>query len=457
MSGSSFFKKIVGNTFASVTFMFVAMVPSTAIADSTVPELRTNEKILGLSLIWMEVRRNFPFRERLKDLDADYLDSIEAVSATTDLRSYYRELQLFLAKLKDGHTFIRLPKGMHVTKSRPSIGVTRVGKNAVVTWARSDLLTDIPLGSVVELVDGVAYDVAAQKASESVSASSEHKRKDSAYVLAMEGEKNSVVTLQISTPQNGKRSVSLTRGQVWPEGTTLVSLDQDVDDVSFKWIENNNIAYLSLNSFANNSIYEKFLEHLTTLKLAKYIVIDLRNNSGGNGEVGYKIISHFLSQPVNTSASLKFVYDPAYRSSIKNQNGNLLNSPENIGMKSIEIPPDMIQPADASARLTGKLIVLTGHQTISAAEDFLVAASSIRHTRLGEHTAGSTGQPIVVQLPGGGAAYILSKIDTFPSGKKFVGIGIAPDVEISPTVEDVRSGRDVVIERMLEMIYLGEI
>lgn len=101
--------------------------------------------------------------------------------------------------------------------------------------------------------------------------------------------------------------------------------------------------------------------------------------------------------------------------------------------------------------------MLTGHQTISAAEDFLVAASSIKHTRLGEHTAGSTGQPVVVQLPGGGAAYILSKIDTFPSGKKFVGIGIAPDVEISLTVEDLRSGRDVVIERMLEMIRRGEI
>jgi hypothetical protein len=98
------------------------------------------------------VRRNFPFRERLINLDADYLHAINAVSSAPDLKAYYRELQIFLARLQDGHTFVQLPKGMFMTKSRPAMGVTRIGKGAVVTWVRSDLAAAIPLGSMVQKV-----------------------------------------------------------------------------------------------------------------------------------------------------------------------------------------------------------------------------------------------------------------------------------------------------------------
>ena len=46
----------------------------------------------------------------------------------------------------------------------------------------------------------------------------------------------------------------------------------------------------------------------------------------------------------------------------------------------------------------------------------------------------------------------------FPDGSPFEGVGITPDVKIEPSVEDVRSGRDVVLDaaRRLPITRYGE-
>ena len=71
---------------------------------------------------------------------------------------------------------------------------------------------------------------------------------------------------------------------------------------------------------------------------------------------------------------------------------------------------------------------------------------------VGQPTGGSTGQPLVIRLPGGGSARICSKRDRYPDGTEFIGVGVKPDIEIAPTVADVRSGRDVVLEKALRLL-----
>jgi C-terminal processing protease CtpA/Prc len=87
--------------------------------------------------------------------------------------------------------------------------------------------------------------------------------------------------------------------------------------------------------------------------------------------------------------------------------------------------------------------VLTGPRTFSAAEDFVVSFDAMKRGMLvGQRTAGSTGQPLFFDLPGGGTARICVKRDTYPDGRAFVGIGIPPQIEVEPTVADIRAGRD---------------
>jgi C-terminal processing protease CtpA/Prc len=108
---------------------------------------------------------------------------------------------------------------------------------------------------------------------------------------------------------------------------------------------------------------------------------------------------------------------------------------------------------DPAHLFSGPVIVLIGAETGSAAEDFAVAFDAIRRgTLLGEPTGGSTGQPLVFQLPGGGSARICTKDDTYPDGRAIEGVGVLPQVKVSPTVSDIRQGKDAALDRALEIL-----
>jgi C-terminal processing protease CtpA/Prc len=112
-----------------------------------------------------------------------------------------------------------------------------------------------------------------------------------------------------------------------------------------------------------------------------------------------------------------------------------------------------IQPVEGQRPFLGPVVVLVGPRTLSAAEDFLIPLhASHRATLVGQRTAGSTGQPLIIMLPGGGGAAICTKWDSYPDGREFVGVGIDPDVEVYPTQAEVAAGlwsggKDPVLER----------
>jgi C-terminal processing protease CtpA/Prc len=93
------------------------------------------------------------------------------------------------------------------------------------------------------------------------------------------------------------------------------------------------------------------------------------------------------------------------------------------------------------------VVVLTSAQTGSAAEDFCVAFDLMkRGAIIGEPTSGSTGQPLHFALPGGGHGRVCTVRCTYPDGKEFVGVGVEPDIKAYPTIKDIRTGRDTVLE-----------
>ena len=99
------------------------------------------------------------------------------------------------------------------------------------------------------------------------------------------------------------------------------------------------------------------------------------------------------------------------------------------------------------------VIVLISARTFSAAEDFVVAYSLMKRGKLvGQTTGGSTGQPLSFDLPGGGMARVCSKDDYFPDGRKFVGIGIAPDIYIGKTINDLYNNTDAALNKALELL-----
>ena len=94
------------------------------------------------------------------------------------------------------------------------------------------------------------------------------------------------------------------------------------------------------------------------------------------------------------------------------------------------------------------MAVLISERTFSAAEDFAVAFDAMdRGILVGTPTGGSTGQPLVMELPGGGILAVCTKRDQYPDGKEFIGIGVKPDIVIGPSIEDIKKGRDPALEK----------
>jgi C-terminal processing protease CtpA/Prc len=98
-------------------------------------------------------------------------------------------------------------------------------------------------------------------------------------------------------------------------------------------------------------------------------------------------------------------------------------------------------------KLVGPVIILTSTFTFSAAEDFTVFASSLPNVvRIGATTAGSTGNSIRLELPGGLLATICAERHAWPDGREYVGVGIAPHIPVESTIADSRAGRDPVLD-----------
>ena len=103
----------------------------------------------------------------------------------------------------------------------------------------------------------------------------------------------------------------------------------------------------------------------------------------------------------------------------------------------------------------GRLAVLVDAGCLSACEDFVMPfKDNGRALVVGETTGGSTGQPYMLDLGDGMQAIVGAKREMFPDGSPFEGIGIRPDVEAPPKVDDLRAGHDVALEaarqRLLE-------
>ena len=203
-----------------------------------------------------------------------------------------------------------------------------------------------------------------------------------------------------------------------------------------------NVAYLQINWFVDDAGIKALKENFAAASAADGLIIDIRQNGGGNDDYSHALVSILADKPFKGSNWRTVDYKAAYRS---------WNRP--VGWH--RSPAPTFQP-DPALHYGKPVVVLTSGRTYSAAEDFLVSfISSGRGKLVGEPSGGSTGNPMLIKLPGGGTAFICTKDDSFANGRVFEGVGIAPDIEVKPTIADIRAGRDPVLERAVKVLRTG--
>jgi C-terminal processing protease CtpA/Prc len=380
------------------------------------PDLSEGEKLFGLSLLWQEANYNFAFFDQVPDLDWDsaYRAFIPQVLATESTYDYYQELKRFVALLEDGHTSVWLSAPAGQFESYPWVLTQNVQGKVMVTNVGRSLQSEIPVHSVIETIDREpAAERAMRERGPYTFSSTEHDRIDRILAAALNGPPDQTVRITYVTPDGERRESTLKRDR------------RTRDD---EW---------------------DFEAALPDLYRAKALIVDIRKNGGGNSNNGYGIAAYLTDDTLQASAWKTREHVAAYKAwgrfSERYQDYNQMNAWR--GGTHGAVPPA------EGRRLIVPTVVLQEHATFSAAEDFLVAIEAIPQiTTIGRPSGGSTGQPLSLELPGGGRANICTKRDTYPDGRDFVGIGITPGIFVEPTVEDFQQGRDPALDRAIELL-----
>jgi len=101
----------------------------------------------------------------------------------------------------------------------------------------------------------------------------------------------------------------------------------------------------------------------------------------------------------------------------------------------------------------GKVFILINETTQSQAEYTTMALRNAPNaTVIGSTTAGADGNISRIILPGGIKTMFSGIGVYYPDGRKTQRVGIIPDIELKPTVEGIRAGKDELLEKAREIM-----
>jgi len=201
------------------------------------------------------------------------------------------------------------------------------------------------------------------------------------------------------------------------------------------------IGYISLATIKDTEI-----SHIKkSFKNAKGIIIDIRNYPA-------TFVPFTLGE----------FFTPKRKPFARSTTGNLNNPGEFIFSRNVPSLNSNAGPRDnlydfekpiSENYFQGKLVVIVNEETISLAEYTAMAFRAGENTVIiGSLTQGADGNVSLIPLPGGIKAGISGIGIYYPDGKGTQRIGIVPDVEVKPTIQGIREGRDELLEKAIELI-----
>jgi len=337
----------------------------------------------------------------------------------------YALLRRMLASLKDAHTRVYAPEEKFEWQHPRfvSIGVSLrevEGQSTVVSVdpASEAARAGISPGDVIERVDGEpAPSVLERKLREEVGSSTAQAARSRAVALLLDGTPNTSVQVGWRTSTNKERSMSFRRQ--WRQRNFVLQVKQ-----------RGNRAVVVIDAFTW-AITRDFARALKEeLRHTRGIVLDLRNNGGGDAEAMGGIATYFL--PSATSL------------------GQFTNRWGNVAL-NLETGTSPSVGADRIVGSSVPLVVLTSNRTSSAAEIFVAALKAAhRAIVIGGETCGCV---LAIRtphaLPDGGELDVSELDYRTAQGVRLEGRGLLPDESIPLERRDLYSGHDRILESAL--------
>jgi len=253
---------------------------------------------------------------------------------------------------------------------------------------------------------------------------------------------------------------------------TSTKKTDDAQNMSMQII-NTKIGYLKINSFGLNQVEEDsafhFIMSLENNKINN-LIVDVRNNSGGEQDVLYRLTSYFIKEPYRKSCYSEVKSNTTYPTFRFTENYGadniLFGDFQNTNSKQTFTKTDTSVVSPSGNHYNGKLFILTDEFSVSAASEFAaVFAEQGVGKIIGRETGtcyyqmnaeqfayfrlGNTGLNLMVPL-----IKIVSREKTNP--RIPYGHGVIPDITVPLTLEEFTQSKDIILNSAVELINKRE-
>ena len=190
-------------------------------------------------------------------------------------------------------------------------------------------------------------------------------------------------------------------------------------------ILDDNIGYIRYESFSSPIGEGNLDDVLMHMMLCQGIIIDIRNNGGGDLTNADKLAARFCQEKTLVGY-------------IQHKTG-----PGHGEFSAME--PHYLEPS-SNLRWHKPVVVLTNRHVYSAANEFTMYMKALPQAKIvGDHTGGGAGMPFSSSLPNGWSVRF-SAVPTYDAQRQSIEFGIDPDYRVDITDADFARGRDTIIE-----------
>jgi C-terminal processing protease CtpA/Prc len=408
--------------------------PDQAYEAMTAPDL--GHRVLAVARIWNVIHYFYAYLDLIGDWDAVLPEFLLRMESAAGARPYALAVAEMMTHVADGHSQVT---GGEIDRFFGDAGVPvalrRVEGSYVVTAlgdASEVKASGLEMGDVVEAVDGEPAAARVERLSRYLPASTPAGLSAKVGRVLLDGPEGSTAELSLRG-RRGAKQVKLRRSRAW------------LDLAHSKLLYNNpfwstavgesvrvlpgNLGYVDLTRLTPQQVKGMF----ERLEGTRAIIFDGRGYPNGTawqiaprlGDGRARVAAQFR-QPEVTAAD--------------DQAGSGTYFSQRL-------------PVAAGFKYGAPTVMLIDERTVSQTEHTGLFFEAANRTRfIGSQTAGANGDVTFLTVPGGLSVRFTGHDVRHADGRQLQRVGLIPDIEVAPTIQGVREGRDEVLERAIRWL-----
>lgn len=386
-------------------------------ADDRSPD--AGYRLLAVYRLWNTIRYWYPNRDVIGEDWVGVLRTfVPEVMAEQDSTAYRRTMTRMIARIHDGHANLWSHPEVRPPSGEAQVPVTArfIDGSAVVTDYIDDELgpaSGLRIGDVITAVDGTPVDSLVRAWAPYYGASNREAQLQDIGQYLTRGPPGPV-RLDLD---RGNGPMSLTTDRVPISLMLASSRGHDRRGPAFQMLSPE-VAYLKLAAFERTDLDEYLRKAAST----EVLVVDIRSHP--TDFPVYVLGAHFVTRET-----------PFARFT----GGDVTNPGTFVWTATPSLQP-------SPPHYGGRLVVLVDEESKSQSEFTAMAFRAAGALLVGSTTAGADGDMAYIKLPGHLTTAISGIGVFYPNGNPTQRVGIVPDLEVRPTIQGIRAGRDEVLE-----------